>query len=113
MGVLVIARTKNSTNSQPRLHSGTGTTAMTVAAARPAAPIIAVSPDAATCRQSTLLWGTVPVEVDPAALRDTHALARRVAVALGFAGEGQSILLIAGFVPDEAQSTPSITVLRI
>ncbi len=93
--------------------SRTGTTAMAVAAARPAAPIIAASPDAATCRRSTLLWGTVPVQVDPAALQDTHALARRVAVALGLAGDGQSILLIAGFLPDEAHSTPSITVLRI
>jgi pyruvate kinase len=93
--------------------SRTGTTATAVAAARPAAPIIAVSSDAAACRRSNLLWGTVPVQVDSATLRDPTGLARRVAVDLGFASAGQPILLIAGFRPDDARSTPTITVLRI
>jgi len=43
-----------------------GSTAMAVAAARPAAPTIVASPDLATCRRANLLWGAVPVQVDAA-----------------------------------------------
>src|SRR5262249_36556389 len=39
--------------------SRTGTTAMVVAAARPAAPIVALTTEVATCRRMSLLWGVV------------------------------------------------------
>jgi pyruvate kinase len=93
--------------------SPNGSTAMTVAAARPAAPMIAASPDPCACRRMNLLWGTVPVQATPAGLSTPHAFARRIAVDLGFASEGQKILMIAGFEPDEGDAGPSITVLTV
>jgi pyruvate kinase len=90
-----------------------GSTAMTVAAARPAAPMIAASEDPCACRRMNLLWGTVPVLASAPALGNPRAFARRSAVDLGFASEGQKLLMIAGFEPDEADVGPSITVLTV
>ncbi|HEX2173836.1 MAG TPA: pyruvate kinase [Dehalococcoidia bacterium] len=91
----------------------TGTTARLVAAARPAAPVIVVGPDLGTCRRSNLLWGTVPVQVDADHLRHPQALARRIAVDLGLAGEGQYLVTIAGFKTSPQESAPTITTFRV
>jgi pyruvate kinase len=93
--------------------SRNGNTAMAVAAARPAAPMIVASPDAATCRRANLLWGAVPVQVQPAALDDPNVLARQLAVDLGFAGPDQHILTVSGFQSGPADTAPTITLLRV
>ena len=56
------------------VRSHTGRTASVVAAARPAAPVIAVTPDAATCRRMNLLWGVIPMQID--AQEVPHAMSR-------------------------------------
>jgi pyruvate kinase len=88
-------------------------TAMAVAAARPAAPTIAASPDAAACRRANLLWGTVPVQVDPTDLVDPACAARRLAVERGFSAAGHYILMVAGLQPGRTDSSPSISVLSV
>ena len=93
--------------------SPTGAGAMAVAAARPAAPMVVVSPDLCACRRQSLLWGAVPVLAAPAALDDPHLLARQLAVKLGLARTGQNILMIAGLESTEIEVAPSITVLRV
>jgi pyruvate kinase len=93
--------------------SVTGRTAAMVAAARPAAPVIAVSTDPATCRRMNLLWGVVPLAVQAAELDDTHGLARRLARTLGLAGDGDYILLVRGFHHVPELSAPTITTLRL
>src|SRR5579859_7740796 len=90
-----------------------GITAMAVAAARPAAPVIVASPDAGTCRRANLLWRVVPIQVDALDLHDPNALARKLAVELGFATTDQHILTIAGFQPGTAETAPTITLLRV
>jgi len=93
--------------------SRSGNTAMAVAAARPAAPMIVASPDAATCRRANLLWGAVPVLVEADALDDPNGLARQLAASLGFAGADQHILTVANFQPGDAETAPTIAILRL
>ena len=93
--------------------SRTGATATVVAAARPAAPVIVATDDAGTCRRANLLWGVVPMQVEPAALKQSHSLARRIVRELGLAEKGQEILLIAGFKMAREETAPTLTVLPV
>jgi len=84
-----------------------------MSSARPAAPVLALSPDMASCRRMNLMWGIVPLLVDESALQDGVATARRVALESGLAENGDFILLVRGFAADPRQAAPSITVLRV
>jgi pyruvate kinase len=91
------------------VHTLDGTSGAVVSATRPAAPVVALTPDAALCRRLNLLWGVVPRQVTVAALDDPHAAARRAVQELGLAQPGQVILWLAGFGRHE----PTITVLHV
>ena len=91
--------------------SRSGMSASTVSAARPAAPLIAISPSAAACRRMNLLWGVIPALVEEAELADGVGLARRLAVELDLAAAGDYILLVKGFAQEQQANTPSITLL--
>ncbi len=93
--------------------SRSGTTTAEVCSARPAAPVLAVSSDPAVCRRVGLLWGAVPVHVDPARLDDPVRLAREVARAARLARRGQAVMLVRGFSSVPERNTPSVTVLEM
>src|SRR5262245_31524508 len=88
--------------------SKNGTTARVVSAARPAAPVIAMTMDPATCRRMSLLWGVLPVKVEPADLDRMHDLARQLVRQFGLADDG-FIRRVAGL----GSASPAITVLRL
>ncbi|MSQ68097.1 MAG: pyruvate kinase [Gammaproteobacteria bacterium] len=90
-----------------------GVTAATVCAARPAAPVVVVSAEPATCRRMSLLWGAVPM-LDPATGQDhPNVLARRAVQRAGLAGPGDFIVLVRGFHADRELNTPTITLLSV
>jgi pyruvate kinase len=91
--------------------SRSGATARMMAAARPAAPIVAVSSDAALCRRLNLLWGVVPHVAEPADLDRLPELARRLGRDLGLAAPGEFLLLVYGFGGDGSEVAPAITAL--
>ena len=93
--------------------SRSGRTAAVMSSSRPAAPVVATSPEASTCRMATLLWGVIPVVVEPNELDDPQALARNLARELGFGVEGQKLLLVRGFRTDPRRDTPSVAVVTI
>jgi pyruvate kinase len=86
-----------------------GTSAAVVSATRPAAPVVALTMDAAVCRRLNLLWGVVPRLIEPADFDQPQGAARRQVCELGLAEKGQVILLLAGFGKGE----PMITVLSV
>ncbi len=88
--------------------SKSGRTAQVMSASRPAAPIVATSPDSGTCRKTAVLWGILPRLVEEKEFERPEDLARRLALDLGLGSEGQSVLLVRGFGGD-----PSITVVAI
>ncbi len=93
--------------------SRSGRTAAVISASRPAAPIVTTSPDPATCRASALLWGVIPVVVEPRELEHPGKLGRRIARELDFGTEGQKLLVVRGFGNDPARDMPSVTVVTI
>jgi pyruvate kinase len=93
--------------------SSTGTTARMVAAARPAAPLVAVSSDAGVCRRLNLLWGVVPKCAPATDLSRPSELARRVASELGLASAGDFLLVVSGFGGANAEIAPAITALSV
>jgi pyruvate kinase len=93
--------------------SRTGLSARLVSAARPAAPVLAVSADVRAVRSMQLLWGVVPCLVEPHLLESPESLARSLVQSMALARPGERILGVSGFHIDETQSVPSITVLAV
>ena len=90
-----------------------GRTALTISAARPAAPVVAISNDFATCRRMNLLWGIIPRWVDSVGAENPNQIARRVARELGLADDGGFVVMVRGFHADPALNSPSITLLAV
>jgi pyruvate kinase len=88
--------------------SKSGRTAQVMSASRPAAPIVATSPDSGTCRKTALLWGIIPRLVEEKEFDRPENLARRLARDLGLGVEGQTVLLVRGFGGD-----PSLAVVTL
>jgi pyruvate kinase len=91
----------------------TGWSAGMVAAVRPQAPIISVSPEAATRRRNNLLWGVVPVAGELGDPERLHEEARRVARESGLALPGEYILRVWGFHHDPQLNVPTLSVLQV
>jgi pyruvate kinase len=90
-----------------------GMTAATISAARPAAPVVAISCDLQTCRRTSLMWGMIPHYVASVGAENPNQIARRVARELGLAKDGGYVVLVRGFHADPAINSPSITVLQV
>lgn len=84
-----------------------------MSSSRPAAPIVGICTDLRSSRLANLLWGVIPITVDPAEIDNIQSLARRVVVELGLAVEGQNILVVRGFSDDPKQNTPNLTVVTV
>ncbi len=90
-----------------------GMTATTVSAARPVAPIVAITRYPETGRRLSLLWGVIPY-VDPAVGDENpNQVARRVATTLGLVKPDDFIIVVRGFNADPTLNTPTITLLKI
>lgn len=90
-----------------------GTSAATISAARPSAPVVGISNDPKTCRRMNLMWGMIPHRVDAAGSENPNQIARRVAKELGLAVVGEYVVMVRGFHADPQWNTPSITLLQI
>ena len=95
------------------VFSSTGTSGRMMSSARPAAPMLALCPSLETYRRMNLLWGVIPVHVDPSALEDPNALAREVVLHSGLAEKGDFVLRVSGFHRDLDKTNPTIAVLPV
>jgi len=93
--------------------SNSGMSATTVASARPAAPVIAMTNDATTYRRMALLWSVIPILSEKVGAQNPNQLAKEIAKQLGLANTGQYVLLVRGFHSDPALNTPTITALLV
>jgi pyruvate kinase len=94
--------------------SASGSTALRAARERPEAPIISLTPDAATARRLALVWG-VHAAVSP----DTHTVegmvtsVSRLVVRTGLASGSAEIVLLAGMRFGQAGGTDQLHIIRI
>lgn len=93
------------------VFSKSGISAITMVAARPAAPVVVVSNRISVYRKMALIWGTIPVLAKDNDSTDHLELAKRIAIDLHLATTGDAVLLVRGFHPDPELSCPSVTVL--
>ena len=93
--------------------SRTGLTARIVSSSRPAAPVLAVSPDERTAHIMQLLWGVIPSATTPEEWTNPEELARRLVQQYGLAASGEHILRVSGFHLDGELNIPAISVLRV
>jgi pyruvate kinase len=93
--------------------SSRGMTAATISAARPKAPVIAISPDPRICRRMSLMWGVVPHLDQNVGKENPTVVARRVARELNLAASGESIVLVRGFHAEPELNTPTLTLLAV
>lgn len=93
--------------------SQSGMSAATVSAARPTAPIVAISSSDRICRRMNLLWGVIPIIAENTGTTNPNPIARKTAIDMQFAKPGEFVLLVRGFNSDPEMNTPSVTVLRV
>jgi len=93
--------------------SNRGMTAATISAARPDAPVVAISRDAQICRRMSLMWGVVPHLDKKVGTENPTAVARRVARELKLADTGEYVVLVRGFHSDPELNTPTLTLLAV
>ena len=84
-----------------------------MSSSRPAAPMVGICPDHWSRSIANLLWGVIPVIVDPDEIENPNSLATRIVSELGLASEGQTIVVVRGFSSDPKRNTPSVTVVTV
>jgi pyruvate kinase len=92
-------------------HSGA--TARVVSAQRPAAPVLALSANAAACRRLALSWGVTPVLMSAEAMVHPAAVARAHVVEQGLGSTGENVLLVWDADPQHRGTEPSVSVLTL
>jgi pyruvate kinase len=95
------------------IFSQTGRTARILSAARPAAPLLAVTSSERTLLQLAVLWGVEPRLVEDTSPTARRPAARRLAVEMGLAERGQRILAVSGFEEEGEELAPQLTVLTV
>jgi pyruvate kinase len=91
--------------------SQSGASANVVSAARPAAPIVAATGRADSCRQMNILWGVVPIQIEN--MRPAPELAGELARQLELAEEGQFVLAMEGVGDNSKTNTPVVTLTAL
>ncbi len=93
--------------------SKSGMSAATLIAARPAAPVVAITNSPEVCKRLALMWSIIPVLLEQVGTTDPNRLARQVVKDLDLVQEGQRIISVRGFHGEPKMNTPTITVLSI
>ncbi len=91
----------------------TGTTARIMAAHRPLPPAVGACADERVCRQMTLHWGIVPVQVDAADVVDWRHMCEIIAQQSHLAQAGHDILLVSGFNYDPDKNEPVLKLMHL
>ncbi len=90
-----------------------GNTARMVCSERPAAPVVALAADSATCRRLALSWGVAPELTSPDALEHPAVAARELVLKQDLGKRGERILLVWDADRNHAGAEPTVSVLTL
>ncbi|MFO0595294.1 MAG: pyruvate kinase [Myxococcaceae bacterium] len=90
-----------------------GNTARVVSSERPAAPVIAMAADAATCRRLNLSWGVQPELMGAEKLQSPAAAARELVLQQGLGERGERVLLVWDADRAHTGTEPTVSVLSL
>ncbi|HHH42719.1 MAG TPA: pyruvate kinase [Gammaproteobacteria bacterium] len=91
----------------------TGNTARIMASHRPLAPTVGASSDERICRQMTLNWGIVPVQLEASREHDWRAICEHIAQQCQLGRKGRDVLLVSGFNDDPKRDEPVLKLLHL
>ncbi len=95
-------------------YTTSGFTTLRIARERPEAPILSLTPNAATARHVSLAWGVHSVHTEDAAnVEDMVAKASGIATREGFVRDGKPLVIIAGMPFGTAGSTNLLRIVRL
>ncbi len=90
-----------------------GTTARILAANRPTAPLLGVSPSSQVCRILALHWGVIPIEAEEKETHDWKKLSTSISKQYKLTKTGNTVLLVSGFNDDPGLSEPVMKILKV
>jgi pyruvate kinase len=93
--------------------TNTGNTARIMAAHRPLAPTVGACSDERVCRQMTLNWGIVPVQLERSNEHDWRAICEHIARQIHLGKKGRDVLLVSGFNDDPKMDEPVLKLLHL
>jgi pyruvate kinase len=93
--------------------TSSGTTAQVLAANRPSAPLLGVSPKSQVCRKLALHWGVVPVQVNEKDTHDWKQLSISISQQCKLTKTGNTLLLVSGFNDDPDLNEPVMKVVKV
>jgi len=94
-------------------YTSSGSTTLRIARERPEAPILSLTPNAATARHALLAWGVHSVHTEDAAnVEDMVAKAIGIATREGFSQPGRPLLIVAGMPFGTPGSTNLLRIAR-
>ena len=90
-----------------------GTTAKVLAANRPTAPLIGVSPNIHICRILALHWGVIPIYAQEKQTHDWKKMGISLSKKCKLTRTGNTILLVSGFNDDPDLNEPVMKILKV
>ena len=109
-----VAKLVNDTHARAVLViSNRGMTAATISAARPKAPVVAISRNEGICRRMSLMWGVIPHLSQQVGKDKPAVVARNVAKELHLAESGEFVVLVRGFSADPELNVPTISLITV
>jgi pyruvate kinase len=94
--------------------TSSGTTAVRIARRRPALAILAITPNLQVARQMALVWGAHSVHSqDIRSHEEMVSVAASIARTQGFAGHGDTLVVVAGIPFGQTGSTNNLRVVRV
>jgi pyruvate kinase len=94
--------------------TASGSTALRAARERPEAPVLCLTPAAATARRLAVVWGVhAVVSPDVHSMGETIVRATKLAQQEGFAPSGSDVVVIAGIPFGEPGTTNALQVARV
>ena len=90
-----------------------GTTARVLAANRPTAPLLGVSPSSQVCRILALHWGVIPIEAQEKETHDWKKLSISISRRYKLTKTGNTVLLVSGFNDDPDLNEPVMKILNV
>jgi pyruvate kinase len=91
-----------------------GSTAKRIARQRPACPVLGLTPDTAIARRMAVVWGVHALVTGPTGtMTDTVARAAKLARQEGFAGSGETIVVVAGVPMGQTGTTNALRVTEV
>ena len=90
-----------------------GTTAKVLAANRPTAPLLGVSPSSHICRVLALHWGVIPIQANEQDTHDWKKLSISISKQCKLTKTGNTVLLISGFNDDPDMNEPVMKILKV